>query len=479
MQKRPNPNQPPPPGQKATASVAKPATPAHPANLIQQKVAPRPMVTAADRQQAKELRRAGPTGFQKAAPPVNPAAGAAARAAAASASANPAAAAAAAAAARPTPTAAARPTPTAAARPTPAAAAPVGMAAAGAAQTETLDAQITQFNALQDQIMLSPVNDDLEDIATAINALPANIENIRARGYVFKSFLERKVETLNKQWTEVRPQVQAAVQTQSATLRIDANNVQATLNRRQLATAPLASLEGKVSATVRNLQGMYDTLDDNVNQTQQQLDDISWTLQQIELGTFALLATEAPVEAVPANWKKPGDKDGVEGVLFLTDQRLLFEQKEEVATKKVLFITTAKEKVQVLQWAIPVGQIEKAVGSNRGLMGKDDFLTLTLVEGTGLPGPQGQPLYDDMGRPLRTTELHLKGEDGEAWQAFIGRVKSGEIAKERTVPVDQAVTETVANAPTKCPNCGATLTQKIMRGQTEMNCEFCGSLIRL
>jgi hypothetical protein len=112
-------------------------------------------------------------------------------------------------------------------------------------------------------------------------------------------------------------------------------------------------------------------------------------------------------------------------------------------------------------------------------MGKDDFLSLTLVEGAGLQGPEGSLLYDDMGRPLRTTDLHLKGERGEAWQGFIGRVKSGEIAGERTVPVDQEAVETVANAPTKCPNCGATLTQTILRGQSEITCEFCGSVIRL
>lgn len=440
MQKRPT-NQP-PNLSKAGGNIAKPAAPqpARPANALQHKVPPKPMITAADRQQAKEQRRTA-TGFN------NPAASAAARS-----------------------TASATPRPNAGG---------VAGAAAGATLSENLQAQITQFNALQDQVMLSPVNDELEDIATAINALPANIGNIRARGYVFKSFLERKVETLSKQWTELRPQVQTAVQTQSNALRIDANNVQAQLNRRQLATAPLASLEGKVSAALRNLQGMYDTLDTNINQTQQQIDDISWTLQQVELASFGFLATEAAVEAVPANWKKPGDKDGVEGVLFLTDQRLLFEQKEEVATKKVLFITTEKQKVQALQWAVPIGQIEKAAGSNRGLMGKDDFLTITLVESAGLVGPEGTALYDDMGRPLRTTELHLKGEDGEAWQAFIGRVKSGEIAKERTAPVDVAAAETAANAPTKCPNCGATITQTVLRGQTELTCEFCGSVMRL
>jgi hypothetical protein len=183
----------------------------------------------------------------------------------------------------------------------------------------------------------------------------------------------------------------------------------------------------------------------------------------MEQASFGLIATEAPVEAVPANWKKPDDKDGVEGVLFLTDQRLIFEQKEEVATKKVLFITTEKQKVQALQWEVPLAQIEQAMGSKKGFMGKDDFLTITCVSGAA----------------FRSAEIHLKGETGEAWQGFIGRVKSGEIAKERTVPVDVKAVEAAASAPTKCATCGATITQTIMRGQTEITCEFCGSKIRL
>jgi len=328
---------------------------------------------------------------------------------------------------------------------------------------EALQAEMTRFNNLQSQLMLTAVNDDLEDIESAINALPANVENIRARGYVFKSYLEKKVETLTAQWRDLRPRVVSAIKTQAQALQADATSVQNTLNRGAPAGAALTALESKVEAALRNLQGMYDALDDNVNQTQQQIDDVSWTLQQAEQASFGFVATEAPVEAVPANWKKPSDPDGVDGVLFLTDQRLIFEQKEEVATKKVLFITTEKQKLQSLQWEVPVAQIEQALGSKKGFMGKDDFLAITC-------GSQA---------PFRMAEIHLKGETGEAWQGFIGRVKSGEIAKERTVQVDQAAVEAVANAPTKCPTCGATITQTILRGQTEITCEFCGSKIRL
>jgi hypothetical protein len=399
MQKKPNP----PSAQKATHEVSKPASP--PA-AKKASVPPKQMVTAQERKEIKEQRR------NSAAPPPR---------------------------------------------------APAPVSAPAAATNEALQGEIDRFNNLQGKIMLTQINDDLEDIEGAINSLPANLENIRTRGYVFKNYLEKKVETLATQWRDLRPRVEPAIQTQARSLQSDATSVQHTLNRGTLAGAALAALENKVDAALRNLQGMYDTLDDNVNQTQQQIDDISWTLQQAEQATFGFIATEAPVEAVPANWKKDTDKDGVDGVLFLTDQRILFEQKEEVATKKVLFITTEKQKLQSLQWEVPVAQVEKAVGAKKGFMGKDDFLTLSCVSGA----------------PFRTLEIHLKGETGEAWQGVIGRVKSGEIAKERTVPVDQAAAEAVANAPTKCNVCGATLAQVILRGQTEINCEYCGSKIRL
>lgn len=345
---------------------------------------------------------------------------------------------------------------------------------------EALQDEATRFSYLQDQLLLANINDDIGDIDAAVAALPGNLENIRARGYVFKSYLEKKVETLTAQWQEMRPRIVQAVETQQRSLQLDATNVQNMLNRRQSASLALTSLEGKVNAAQNTVRGMYDNLDDNLNQTQQQVDDVSWTLQQAETASFGFLPTEAPVEAVPANWKKPGDNDGVEGMLMLTDQRLLFEQKEEVATKKVLFITTEKQKVQALNWQIPAAQIDQAVGAKKGFMGKDDFLTVTCTRDGAFQNADGSPLYiQGVGGKVTTMEVHLKGETGEAWQGFIGRVKSKEIEKERTVPVDEAAVEAAAAAPTKCPTCGATLNQTVLRGQTEMKCDYCGSVIRL
>lgn len=427
MQKK-GPSRPNPVPAPAGHSLQRPAPPAMGGGVIRRAavVPPRPMVTAQQRQERREQRRIAPATPARPALVINLPAG------------------------------------------------------ASQASSEALQAEVARFNDLQPKIMLTSANGDLEDIETAINAFPANLENIRTRGYVFKSYLEKKIETLTTQWRDLRPRVETAIRTQADTLQRDATQVQNTLNRGQSAATALSALESKAEAAGRTLSGMYDTLDTNVDQTQQQIDDVSWTLQQVEQASYGFTPTEAPVEAVPANWKKPGDPDGVEGVLLLTDQRLLFEQKEEVATKKVLFVTTAKEKLQSLQWQVPVAQIAQAVGSKKGFMSKDDYLTITCANEAALLKADNSPMYvEGVGGAVRTAEIHLRGETGEAWQGFIGRVKSGDIDKERTVPVDAAAAAAVANAPTKCTTCGATLAETILRGQTEITCPYCGSKMRL
>src|SRR5688572_5691141 len=129
MQKKPNP----PGAQKATHEVSKPKPASPPTAKKATTVPPKPMVTALERKEIKEQRRSS-------APPP-------------------------------------RATTT-----------PVSVPAA--ANNEALQGEIDRFNNLQGKIMLTQINDDLEDIEGAINALPANLENIRTRGYVFKNYLE-------------------------------------------------------------------------------------------------------------------------------------------------------------------------------------------------------------------------------------------------------------------------------------------------
>ena len=170
--------------------------------------------------------------------------------------------------------------------------------------------------------------------------------------------------------------------------------------------------------------------------------------------------------AVKAVWTRDNskeDKDDPEGILFLTDQRLLFEQKEEIATKKVLFVTTERELVQKLIFEVPVISIESVKATKQGMFKNEDWIETVLATGSF----------------SREAKLHLDGQDSNEWQKLITRVKSKEIDADRAIALDEKAVEKAKSAPSQCPTCGGLITKPVLRGQDTITCEFCGNVIRL
>jgi len=120
------------------------------------------------------------------------------------------------------------------------------------------------------------------------------------------------------------------------------------------------------------------------------------------------------VMAVANRWDKEG-KDDPEGVLYLSNKRLIFERKEKVATKKVLFVTTSSELVQEVVFAQALGTIKNIKAQSKGLFGHQDFMEIEFSEGN-----------------LGKLSLHINGQDSEEWVNLIQRAKSGEIEEDRT-----------------------------------------------
>jgi hypothetical protein len=329
----------------------------------------------------------------------------------------------------------------------------------------------SEFGGLQSSLLLTDVQNDLGSVETTLSLLPAEIEQLRTRGYVFRSFLENKVNVLKQQWATTRGRVNSEITRrvqeleQEADVAGNALRVASSGQASQVARAESAvnMLQSKVSAAQSATRALYETLKQNVDQTKQQVEQIRWLLDQTDEAGFQLHLAEDAVAACRAQYLEQGQKDGPEGVLYLTDERLIFERKEEVATKKVLFITTEKQKVQELLFEVPVGQIDESKSSQKGFLGHKEMLELAFAPEARLSGAL----------------LRLLNADNEEWAGLIGRVKSGEIAKERTKPKDEAAVEAARAVPTKCPTCGGTISAEVVRGMREITCEYCGSVIRL
>jgi archaellum component FlaC len=334
-----------------------------------------------------------------------------------------------------------------------------------------LDRLQSDLDGLQESLLLTDVRNEMEEIETTLSLLPAEVEQVRARGYVFRSFLENKVDVLASQWDEARDRAFREIRERQRELEREAGAAASALQRAMSGRASQVSraksaintLERKVEAAQTAVGALYQTLQQNVDQAHSQVEDIRWLLDQVDEASFQLYPAEDPIAACKAQYMET-KKEGPKGVLYLTDERLVFEQKEEKATKKVLFVTTAKETVQELIFAVPVGQIEGSQASDEGFLGRKEMLELRF-------GPQAD---------LSGATIRLHGSaDNEEWAGLIGRVMSGEIGKERTRPKEESALEAARAAPTKCPTCGATLSVEIVRGMREVTCEYCGSVIRL
>ncbi|MEJ5222864.1 MAG: hypothetical protein WHV44_00295 [Anaerolineales bacterium] len=336
----------------------------------------------------------------------------------------------------------------------------------------------TDITRLQDGVRLKTVRDRVEDIQTTTSGLPQRLAILRQNGYVFEKELEGQAETLNAQWKTLHPTVMMQINQQSAQLQGSLLPLEGQL--RQLSTLvnspasaqPLLSslktgvstLQGKVTAAESTINGMFDKYNAQLLVLTSRLAKIEWMLKQLAEASFKLLPTEGGIMAVKAVWYQNGKEreEDPDGVLYLTDQRLIFEQKEEIATKKVLFIATEKKKVQELRWEAPVALIESVTTSKQGMMKNEDHIHINFASGA----------------PYQRIDLHI-WQPCDEWVRLINRAKTHDFDAGRAVALDQAAVEAVRNLPTQCPSCGANFDQVVLRGQQSIKCAYCGFEIRL
>jgi hypothetical protein len=333
----------------------------------------------------------------------------------------------------------------------------------------------SDLSKLISECKLSTITDDVSALDTKIANMGLRIKKIRDRKYAFNKISEQQGTEYQKQWAAKKSVILNQTSIESNNLRLGLRPLEARVATLQvnmgaaslvkMAKHELDNYETRINASESMLRNLYDDLKTEVEKLDSQLDLVESTLDYCDSASFGFLPGESAVMSVKAVWAKDGKekKDDPEGILFLTDQRLIFEQKEEIATKKVLFVTTERELVQKLLFETPVVSIESVKATKQGLFKNEDWIELVLATGSF----------------AREVSLHLDGQDSEDWQKLINRVKTKEIDADRALALDQAAVEKAKTAPTQCPNCGGAITKPVLRGMDTITCEFCGNVIRL
>lgn len=332
-----------------------------------------------------------------------------------------------------------------------------------------------RLTALERAALLNDVRNRLAEADAALLRLPQEIASLRSRGFLYRAGWEARLNALSEEWPRLRPNVLSAIETHCATLRPAILRVEESVRRLSaLRSSPLSTAqptllrveneiiacEHLVRASEEAVQNLFRGFSTNLDALAREVADISRMMGWLGEARFALQPGEGLVEAVQARLVRGDERQ--EGFLFLTDQRLVFERREKVARKKVLFITTASELVQEVVWEAPLGEIGEVTASEarKALVMKRELLAIA-------PAP---------GARFARAEFELEA-DSAAWRALILRVQTGEIAQERTGGAPEVPTFII---PAKCPSCGAAMERAgPVRGVSSVRCEYCGATIPL
>ncbi len=290
-------------------------------------------------------------------------------------------------------------------------------------------------NSLQSTLTDLQNRSDFEAISTELANLDATIKNVlnllegaREKGYVYQSDMEAIAYGAVDRWQSVRGPVEEAVVQQSqiaqSNLKALDPHIRRLNNNLKNPTAGASALKTAqdqanqvlwdIEKAENTIENNYDAIESDILQLNSRLTTIHWALDQLKDASFSFDNGEDLVMAVANRLDKEG-KDDPEGVLYLSNKRLVFERKEKVATKKVLFVTTTSELVQEVVFSQPLDTIAKIKAQSKGLFGHQDFIELEFS-----------------GSNLGPLSLHINGQDSEDWVTLIQRAKSGEIEDERS-----------------------------------------------
>ena len=343
---------------------------------------------------------------------------------------------------------------------------------------EAAEALSKRLNELKDRyqellrrVEMTDLIEETTRLGNDIEDLPESLTEVRRRGYTFRSYLENKIEVIAEQWDDINGKIDSWIEGASDDTEEKLAKGQAyvqvfaeeplTGKQEQAANqleALLDTVETQVDVAEERVRVLYDEVQREVRETNSQLRQIVNYLDLADEAAFELDGGESIYMVAKAEWDDGGEKP--DGFLYLTNQRVLFEQKEKVGKTFGMF---GGKEVQEILWEAPLSTLQEATNEDKGMFGGKDMVHMSF----------------DSGASYGNLTVEIKGGvDSSIWSTQINRAASGKIDDESTVEPDPELIERLREAPTACPTCGATL-PSIDEHTSEVNCKYCGSVIRI
>ena len=251
-----------------------------------------------------------------------------------------------------------------------------------------------EIRSMQQNVTEQALLQDTVTTGNEVQGLPGRLQTLRQRGYVYSSDLEQLVATLAKQWQDAQDDIRYRAQRRSQRLLWDLNDLQDILNRLNTAEATIVQnnisrLNGEITRLRTEIQNSKTVVmqaagnvADQLRILVERITGIETYMKHVSEASFPFNAGESVYIAAKADWKKGKDnKENPEGVLYITNQRVIMEQNE----KKGGLMGIGGNKVQQFLWDVPLSAVQGVSSENKGLFGNIDLVHIRVSAGTPAP----------------------------------------------------------------------------------------------
>lgn len=270
-----------------------------------------------------------------------------------------------------------------------------------------------------EQSLLSNVHNTTARIRSYADTLKA----CRQQGYAFADDLDAQIANLMQRWPKIEMDALDVAQSRARKLDWELQDLQEmTRNldqaegssfeiQRQRATSEINRLREQVQEAERQVMTTMQDLPEQSTAIGEQLSRIQSTLKHAQGASFTCDAGEMIFIAVKAAWRKT-EKETIEGVLYLTNQRLIMEQDQ----KKGSFMGLGGSRTRQLCWASPYSSVLDVTSKKEGMLGRIELIQLRF-------GPSD---------PISEATIEVKeGVQADWFGQQLRRAQSGALAQDR------------------------------------------------
>lgn len=327
-----------------------------------------------------------------------------------------------------------------------------------------LSAEIKSINQQTDM-----VTSRIETLDNRIQGLEGRITRIRQGNFRVLTHLETEQSSLSEAWARISTELRTTSSLKGEIVRTRIRDLQQALAYKLGGSSynlgNLQEIELRIPELRLSLSEMQNSIVSELSPLEKKFEDIDKdlrtaesTLSIVEGASFPWEESETPILAIKA---KDLNNDR-EGFITLTNLSFIFEHEKEIALKKTLFIVTEKKIIREVIFKKPIGMVTRLVKGKVGFF-KGSGLFVEFASETGIP----------------EMKFDTSGQDAEWVTNRYNYIISGQAEKELEAVIPEAGEEKGVPQLVICPVCGAPYREKIYRGQTSVNCEYCGAVVSI